>query len=277
MVNAVNAEKSILLDDAHPEDSILQKKIYFQLPGASDSLHAWVIFPPHFDSSQFYPVIFNVYGGPGSQEVVNTWHKGPELWMQYMAQQGYIIVSVDNRGTPGRGETFKKSTYLQLGKLEIEDQLAAVQYISKQWSFVNPNRIGIYGWSYGGYMTLLALTLGNGAYKAGVSIAPVTHWRFYDSVYTERFMRTPAENTKNYERTAPIALATKLQGELLLIHGVADDNVHFQHSLEMIKALNDAGKMYHFLAYPNKNHGISGKTTQYHLFKSVTEFFLEKL
>lgn len=277
IVDIQQQEKKMLLDDRRLEDSILQAKVYFRLPVDGDSLHAYAIFPPNFDSTKSYPVLFNVYGGPGAQEVLNNWHGKTELWLQYVAQLGYIIVCADNRGTPNRGSAFKKANYLQLGKIDAEDQLSIARYVAKEWKFVDSNRLGMFGWSYGGYMTLVCMMKGEGFFKAGISVAPVTHWRFYDCVYVERFMRTPAANSKNYDQAAPIMLARKLQGDLLLIHGMADDNVHFQHSIELMKALNEAGKQYRFLAYPNKNHGIGSGTTSVHMFKAATEFLLEKL
>lgn len=277
IVSIQQQTKNMLLDDRRAEDSILQPKIYLNLPVEGDSLHAYVIFPPNFDSTKTYPVLFNVYGGPGAQEVVNIWPGKAELWLQYVAQLGYIVVCADNRGTPNRGSVFKKANYLKLGKIDTEDQLSIARYVANEWKFVDSSRMGMFGWSYGGYMTLMCMMNGEGLFKAGISVAPVSHWRFYDAVYSERYMRTPAANSKNYDQSSPMLLAKKLQGDLLLIHGMADDNVHFQHSIELIKALNDVGKQYRFLAYPNKNHGIGTGSTSLHMFKAASDFLLEKL
>lgn len=217
-----------------------------------------------------------VYGGPGSQQTVNRWGGSNYLWYQYLAQQGYVIACVDNRGTGGRGEEFKKMTYQQLGKYETTDQIEAAKFFGKQ-SFIDAGRIGIWGWSYGGYMSSLCISKGADVFKAAIAVAPVTNWRYYDNIYTERFMRTPAENGAGYDDNSPINHVKKIKGNYLIIHGTADDNVHFQNTVEMVNAMINAGVKFDSEFYPNKNHGIGGKMTRYHLFNRITAFVLEKL
>lgn len=239
-------------------------------------LNAWMIKPADFVEGKKYPVLMYVYGGPGSQTVENQWGGNNYLWYQYLAQQGYIVVSVDNRGTGGRGRDFKKQTYKQLGKLETADQIEAAHYLSS-FSYVDTSRIGIWGWSYGGYMSSLCLLHGAEYFKMGIAVAPVTHWKFYDSIYTERYLQTPAENPTGYEEFAPLNWVDKLKGQYLLIHGNADDNVHFQNSAEMVNALISANKQYDFYMYPDRAHGISGANARYHLYQKMTNFILENL
>jgi dipeptidyl-peptidase-4 len=193
-----------------------------------------------------------------------------------LAQLGYVVVSVDNRGTGNRGRDFKHMTYKELGKFETEDQIATAQYLG-MLPFVDPERIGIQGWSYGGYMASLCMTKGSKYFKAGIAVAPVTNWRWYDTIYTERFMRTPQENAGGYDDNSPINHVEKLEGSYLLVHGGADDNVHLQNTMEMISALVDANKQFDLFLYPNKNHGIYGGNTRYHLFTKMTNFLKENL
>jgi dipeptidyl-peptidase-4 len=217
-----------------------------------------------------------VYGGPGHNTVENHWGGSDYLWHQLLAQKGYIVVSVDNRGTGNRGEAFKKSTYKQLGKLETEDQMEAAIYMASQ-SYVDATRIGIQGWSYGGYMSSLCITKGADLFKMAIAVAPVTNWRFYDSIYTERFMQTPAENESGYDDNSPINHVGRLKGKYLLIHGTGDDNVHFQNSVEMVTALVKANKQFDSEFYPDKNHGIYGGNTRLHLYTKMTNFILNNL
>ncbi|MDX2285458.1 MAG: S9 family peptidase [Bacteroidia bacterium] len=248
------------------------------LPGG-ETLNGWMIRPADFDSTRRYPVLMFVYGGPGSQEVLNMWTLGVGMnyfWFQHLAQQGYIVACVDNRGTGGRGRAFRDCTYADLGNLETQDQVSAAKYL-QSLPYVDAARIGIFGWSYGGYMTLLALTKGEGVFKAGISVAPVTNWRFYDTIYTERYLKTPQLNPSGYDNNSPINFAKNLKGHLLLVHGTADDNVHFQNSMEMVSALVNANKEFDSFFYPNKNHGIYGGYTRYHLFRKMTEFLKENL
>ena len=239
-------------------------------------LNAWMIKPPGFDPAKKYPVFMYVYGGPNSQTVENRWGGSTDMWFQMLAQKGYIIVSVDNRGTGARGEEFRKMTYLQLGKYETIDQIEAAKYLGKL-DYVDKSRIGIYGWSYGGYVSSLCITKGAEYFKMAIAVAPVTNWRYYDNIYTERFMRTPRENGENYDNNSPINFVDKLKGKYLLVHGTGDDNVHVQNSMDMITALVKANKQFDLMLYPNKNHGIYGGNTRYHLFKKMTDFVLENL
>ena len=243
-------------------------------------LFGWMVKPKDFSPSKKYPVIMYQYGGPGSQQVRNAWGLGMcgqgAIMEQYLAQQGYICVCVDNRGTGGRGADFEKCTYLRLGELEARDQVEAALWLGKQ-SYVDKDRIAIWGWSYGGWNTLMAMSEGRDAFCAGIAIAPPTCWRFYDTVYTERFMRTPQENAPGYEEVNPIARADKLHGALLLCHGMADDNVHYQNTAEYVEALVQADKDFRQLVYTNRNHGISGGNTRNHLFRQCVNFFDEQL
>jgi len=241
-----------------------------------DVLKAWMIKPANFDPSKKYPVFMTVYGGPGHNTVENQWEGSNYLWYQLLAQKGYIIVSVDNRGTGQRGEAFKKSTYLQLGKLETEDQISAAKFLASQ-SYIDASRIGIQGWSYGGYMSSLCITKGADLFKMAIAVAPVTNWRYYDSIYTERFMQTPEENASGYDDNSPINHVARLKGKYLLIHGSGDDNVHFQNSVEMVSALVKANKQFDLFFYPDKNHGIYGGNTRLHLYTKMTDFILENL
>lgn len=238
--------------------------------------NAWVIKPSKMEKGKKYPVLMYVYGGPGFQTVKNEWGYMNRMWFQQIAQLGYVVLSVDGRGTAGKGAEFKKATYKQLGKLEIEDQIAAAKYLQKL-DYVDPNRIGMFGWSFGGYMTSLAMTKGNGLFKMGIAVAPVTNWRFYDSVYTERFLQTPEENPLGYDDNSPINFAQQLQGKYLLIHGTADDNVHYQNSMLMAEALVQANKDFDMHSYTDKNHGIYGGYTRLHLYKKMTDYILKNL
>jgi len=238
-------------------------------------LNYWIIKPSNFDANKKYPMLMYVYGGPGHNTVNNTYDRDLS-WYQLLAQKGYVIVSVDNRGTGYRGEEFKKSTYKELGKLETEDQIAAAKYFGSQ-SYIDKDRIGIFGWSYGGYMSTLCMTKGADFFKAGIAVAPVTNWRYYDNIYTERFMRTPQENPSGYDDNSPINHVKKLKGKYLLIHGTGDDNVHVQNSMDLITALVNANKQFEMQFYPNKNHSIYGGYTRFHLYKRMTDFILNNL
>jgi len=243
---------------------------------AGDELNAWTVKPPNFDPSKKYPVFMYVYGGPGSQTVKNSYGGNNYWWFQMLAQKGYIVVSVDNRGTGARGEKFKKMTYQQLGKFETEDQIAVAKYLASQ-SYVDGDRIGIFGWSYGGYMSSLAILKGNDVFKTAIAVAPVTNWKWYDTIYTERYMRTDDENPEGYKENSPVYFADQLKGNYLLVHGNADDNVHFQNSAEMANALIKANKQFDTYFYPNRNHGIFGNNARLHLYTKMTNFLLEKL
>jgi len=254
------------------------KAEFIRIPNSKgDTLNGFMIKPAHFDASKKYPVLFSNYGGPGSQEAANKMHKY-YLWYQYLAQQGFIIVTVDNTGTGFRGEEFKKKTYLQLGKYEIEDQVDAAKYIGKL-PYVDKNHIGHWGWSYGGFMSSLAITKGNDVFSAAIAVAPVTNWRFYDNIYTERYMRTPKENPGGYDNNSPINFTDRIKGRFLLIHGTGDDNVHFQNSTQMVSALVKSNIDFESGYYPNKRHSIAGTTdnTIFHLWSKMTNWILENL
>jgi dipeptidyl-peptidase-4 len=240
------------------------------------SLNAWIMMPENFDATKKYPVLLSVYGGPGSQEVTDSWRGANYFWYQMLAQKGYIIFCVDGRGTGGRGAAFKKQTQLNLGKYETQDLIEAAKYLQTQ-NYVDPERIGIFGWSFGGYLSSLAITKGADYYKAAIAVAPVTNWRYYDNIYTERYMGLPSENAKGYDENAPAYFAKLLKGKYLLIHGTADDNVHLQNAIEMERALINANKQFDMFYYPDKNHGIYGGTTRFHLYKMMTEFILKNL
>ena len=243
-------------------------------------LNGWMIKPKDFNPNKRYPVIMYQYGGPGSQQVLNQWGIGMggngAIMEQYLCQQGYICVCVDNRGTGGRGAEFEKCTYLRLGELEARDQVETALWLGQQ-SYVDKSRIGIWGWSYGGWNTLMSMSEGRPVFKAGVAIAPPTCWRFYDTIYTERYMRTPQENPKGYDEVNPIARAEKLSGALLICHGLADDNVHYQNTAEYVEALVQADKDFRQLVYTNRNHSIYGGNTRNHLFRQAVNHFNAEL
>lgn len=240
------------------------------------SLNGYMIKPQNFNASQKYPVLLFVYGGPGHQGVNNAWMGPNYFWFQMLAQQGYVIVSIDNRGTGGRGAAFKKITQNQLGKYETQDVIHTAKYLGNL-PFIDKSRIGIFGWSFGGYLSSLAMTLGADYFKAGIAVAPVTSWRFYDTIYTERYLGLPQQNAAGYDENSPLSHAEKLKGNYLLIHGTADDNVHVQNSYAMQNALIKANKQFDVFYYPDRNHGIYGGITRYHLYKMMTDFIYKKL
>ena len=241
----------------------------------SIKLNGWIVRPSDFDATKRYPVIMYQYGGPGNQQVANRWNVGMAgrgaLMEQYLAQQGYVCVCIDNRGTGGRGAAFEKCTYLKLGQLESRDQVETALWLSRQ-PWVDSERIAIWGWSFGGFNTLMAMSEGRSVFCCGIAIAPPTSWRYYDTVYTERFMRTPQENRQGYE-DCPISRARQLSGDLLLCHGIADDNVHFRNTAEYTEALVQADKNFQQLVYTNRNHSIYGGNTRRHLFRQCIQFF----
>ncbi len=242
-------------------------------------LNGWMVKPADFDASKKYPVVMYQYGGPGNQQVKNTWNIGQAgrgaLLEQYLCQQGFICVCVDNRGTGGRGAEFEKCTYLKLGQLEAHDQAETAIWLGHQ-SYVDKDRIAIWGWSFGGFNTLMSMSEGRGVFCAGIAIAPPTSWRYYDTIYTERYMRTPQENATGYDE-CPISRVENMKGELLLCHGMADDNVHFRNTAEYTEALVQAGKDFRQLVYTNRNHSIYGGHTRAHLYKQCIDFFMEKV
>ena len=243
------------------------------------TLNGWMVKPANFNAAAKYPVVMYQYGGPGSQQVKNTWNIGMSgqgaIMEQYLCQQGYICVCVDNRGTGGRGSDFEKCVYQKLGQLEAKDQVEAAVWLGQQ-PYVDKEHIAIWGWSFGGFNTLMAMSEGRDVFCAGIAIAPPTSWRYYDTIYTERYMRTPKENPVGYD-DCPIARVDKLHGELLLCHGMADDNVHFRNMAEYTEALVQADKDFRQLVYTNRNHSIYGGNTRQHLFRQCVNFFRQHL
>ncbi|NBR14737.1 MAG: S9 family peptidase [Crocinitomicaceae bacterium] len=254
----------------------LSTKEFMTFKSNDVELNGWMLKPANFDATKKYPVYMTVYGGPGHNEVTDAWDGNDYMYHQLLAQKGYIVVCVDPRGTMYRGAKFKKSTYLQLGKLEIEDVINTGKELQKL-SYIDPARIGIMGWSFGGFMASLAITKGADVFKMAIAVAPVTNWRYYDNIYTERFMRTPKENEDGYDRNSPINFVDQIKGKYFLIHGSADDNVHYQNSMEMISALVKANKQFDLFIYPNKNHGIYGGNTRNHLFQMMLDYVLINL
>lgn len=268
-------ENTTLLDKFKKYD--LPTKEFFELTTEKGhKLNAWTIKPKDFDPSKKYPVFMTQYSGPGSQEVANNWLDTNDMWFMMLSQQGYIIACVDGRGTGYKGAAFKKCTQKELGKFEVEDQIDAAKVIGN-YAYVDKARIGIFGWSYGGFMSSNCLFKGADVFKMAIAVAPVTNWRFYDSIYTERYMQTPQENASGYDDNSPINHVSKLKGNFLLIHGTADDNVHVQNSMQMIEALVQANKQFDWAIYPDKNHGIYGGKTRIQLFNKMTNYIKEKL
>jgi len=253
-----------------------QKEFMVLTTDKGHQLNAWMIKPKDFDPTKKYPVFMYQYSGPGSQQVNNEWNGYDDYWFMMLAQQGYIIACVDGRGTGYKGAAFKKVTYKQLGKYEVEDQIDAAKVIGK-YAYVDPARMGIFGWSYGGFMSSNCILKGNDVFKMAIAVAPVTTWRFYDSIYTERYMQTPQENPGGYDENSPINHVSKLKGAFLLVHGSADDNVHVQNSMMMIEALVQANKQFDWAIYPDKNHGIYGGATRLQLYTKMTNFIKENL
>jgi dipeptidyl-peptidase-4 len=255
----------------------LPKKEFFELTTEKGhKLNAWMIKPKDFDATKKYPVFMFQYSGPGSQQVANQWLNSNDYWFMMLSQQGYIVACVDGRGTGFKGADFKKCTQKELGKFEVEDQIDAAKVIGN-YAYVDKTRIGIFGWSYGGFMSSNCLFKGADVFKMAIAVAPVTNWRFYDSIYTERYMQTPQENASGYDDNSPINHVSKLKGNFLLIHGTADDNVHVQNTMQMIEALVQANKQFDWAIYPDKNHGIYGGKTRIQLYNKMTNFIKEKL
>ena len=253
----------------------LPQKEFIMLPAADGitQLNGWILKPANFNPAKKYPVVMVQYSGPNSQQVSDRFGTG---WYYALLNEDIVVASVDGRGTAARGEEFRKSTYMHLGIIESDDQIAAARYLGSL-PYIDKDRIGIWGWSYGGYTVLMSMSRGNGIFRAGVAIAPVTDWRFYDTVYAERYMRTPQQNNEGYRQGSPVALAAQLQGSLLLIHGTADDNVHFQNSVEYTRALIQAGKHFDMFFFPDKDHSISGGNTTAYLYEKVIGFYKENL
>ncbi len=241
-----------------------------------NDLNMWMIKPSDFDESKRYPLLMFQYSGPGSQSVSNSYFGTNDYWYQLLANKGYIIACVDGRGTGFKGADFKKVTYKELGKYEVEDQIAAAQKLGER-EYIDADRMGIWGWSYGGFMSSNAILKGNDTFSMAIAVAPVTSWRFYDSVYTERYMQTPQENASGYDENSPLNHVEKLKGDYLLIHGGGDDNVHLQNTMRMVEELVQANKQFRWAIYPDRNHGIYGGNTRLHLYTMMTNFILEKL
>ncbi len=239
-------------------------------------LNAWMMKPVNFDSTKKYPVYMYAYGGPGGNECNNGWDWNDYFWHNLLCQEGYIVVCMDNRGTQGRGRQFKHSTYLQLGKLETIDHIQFAKYLGGL-SYVDKSRIGFQGWSYGGYMASLMISKGAEVIKAAIAVAPVTNWKYYDNIYTERFLRQPKDNRSGYEENSPTNFVKNIKGKFLLIHGSADDNVHMQNSMELANAMVTNNIPFDFMLYPNKSHGISGGLTRLHIYTKMLKFVKENL
>ena len=239
-------------------------------------LNYYIILPPDFDSTKKYPLFFYVYGGPGNQQVTNSYGYSDYYWFHMLAQNGYVVACFDGRGTGGRGAHFKKMTYKNLGKMECEDACEAARWFGKK-SWIDENRIGIFGWSFGGYLSTLSILKGHDVFKSAIAVAPVITWRYYDNIYTERFLQRPQDNPRGYDDNSPLNFANLLEGNYLLVHGTGDDNVHFQNAVDMVTALENAGKQFEFRIYPNKNHSIYGGNTRYNLYELMTDFIYRKL
>ena len=255
---------------------VTSKKEFSTINVNGNALNMWMIKPADFDASKQYPLFMYQYSGPGSQQVANRWNGINDYWYQMLAQEGYIIVCIDGRGTGFKGAEFKKVTQNELGKYEVEDQIAAAKQLG-ELPYIDASRIGIWGWSYGGFMSSNALFKGNDVFKMAIAVAPVTSWRFYDTIYTERYMSTPQENPSGYDENSPINHVDKLKGDFLLIHGSGDDNVHLQNTMRMVEALVQADKQFEWMVYPDKNHGIYGGNTRLHLYKKMTNFINKTL
>lgn len=280
LCDANGKELQIIEDNKELNDRLksynLPSKEFITIKGASQDLNAWIIKPSNFDKSKKYPVYFHVYGGPHFNLVTDSYAGGDYLYHQLLAQKGYIVIGIDPRGTMYRGTEFKKSTYLQLGKLEVEDVIAAAKEV-KKLNYVDSTRLGIQGWSFGGYLTSLAITKGADHFKTGIAVAPVTNWKYYDNIYTERYMRTPEENKSGYENNSPINFVSQLKGNYFIIHGSTDDNVHYQNTMEMTNALIKSNKQFSQFIYPNRNHSIRGGNTRFHLYTMLLNYTLENL
>ena len=252
------------------------KKEFSTIAVNGNDLNMWMIKPANFDASKEYPLLMYQYSGPGSQQVANRWNGANDYWYQHLAQEGYIIACIDGRGTGLKGADFKKVTQNELGKYEVEDQIAAAKQLGKL-PYIDASRIGIWGWSYGGFMSSNCLFKGNDVFQMAIAVAPVSSWRFYDTIYTERYMTTPQENASGYDENSPINHVDKLKGDFLLVHGSGDDNVHLQNTMRLAEALIQADKQFDWAVYPDKNHGIYGGNTRLHLYKKMTNFIHETL
>lgn len=278
--NNKGKELRLLMDNAGLTENLKKfntsPKEFTTLKINGQDLNAWIMKPKNFDETKKYPLFMFVYGGDGNQTVKDSWDSFNTFWFNHLTSKGYMVVSVDNRGTEGNGADFRKSIYKQLGKFETEDQIAAAKYFATL-PYIDGSRIGIFGWSFGGYLSTSCLLKGADVFKTAIAVAPVTNWRYYDNIYTERYMQTPQENKSGYDENSPINHVEKLKGNYLLIHGMTDDNVHYQNAAEMINALIKANKQFTQFSYPNKNHGISGGNTRLHLYNMMTNYLIKNL
>ena len=279
--NADNGEKvKAILDNAPLKEKLaayeMSPKEFSTIAINGNELNMWMVKPSNFDPTKKYPLLLFQYSGPGSQQVANSWGGSYDYWHQLLASEGYIVACVDGRGTGLKGRDFKKITYKELGKYEVEDQIAVAKKLSAL-PYIDEGRTGIWGWSYGGFMASNCILKGNDTFEMAIAVAPVTSWRFYDTVYTERYMRTPQENARGYDDNSPLTYADQLKGKFLLVHGTGDDNVHVQNSMRMIEALVQANKQFDWAIYPDKNHGIRGGNTRLQLFTKMTNFLKENL
>lgn len=278
--NNKGKELRLLMDNAGLTENLkkynISKKEFTTLDINGNKLNAWVMKPKNFDETKKYPLFMFVYGGDGNQTVMDSWDSFNTFWFNHLTAKGYMVVSVDNRGTEGNGAEFRKSIYKQLGKYETEDQIAVAKHFATL-PYIDGSRIGIFGWSFGGYLSTSCLLKGADVFKTAIAVAPVTNWRYYDNIYTERYMQTPQENEEGYDENSPINHVDKLKGNYLLIHGMTDDNVHYQNAAEMINALIKANKQFTQFSYPNRNHGIYGGNTRLHLYIMMTNYILANL
>lgn len=270
-------ESNAALEDTLTEYAVPSKE-FIDIPLSQASLNGYIMKPHDFDPDKEYPVLFYVYGGPGSQTVTKSFaSRQRQMWHRYLTSQGYIVVSVDNRGTGARGRDFEKQVYKKLGQYEVTDQIDAAKYILDNYDYIDEDRVGIWGWSYGGFMSTLVLAQGGDIFDTAIAVAPVSNWRFYDTIYTERFMQTPQLNPEGYRDGSPMTYADQIEGDYLLVHGTGDDNVHFQNSVELVNKLVAEGVQFQTMYYPNRSHGIYGGNTRSHLYKMLNNFILENL
>jgi dipeptidyl-peptidase-4 len=281
LINAENKTIRVLANNQELNNKLssinIQPTNFFSFKTEDQTeLYGYTIEPLKKKKKDKSPVFMFCYGGPNSAQVEDRWGGNNFMYFQYLAQNGYRVVCVDNRGTGNRGEAFRKCTYLNLGKIETQDQISAANYWRKQPG-IDSTKISMFGWSFGGFMAANCILKGADVFNCAISVAPVTDWRFYDNIYTERFMRTPAENKNGYIDNANMKFADKLKGKLLLMHGDADDNVHIQNSFELTNALIKNNKQFDMFVYPNRNHGISGGITRYFVFKKMTDFIFNNM
>jgi dipeptidyl-peptidase-4 len=260
----------------HKEYQLAEKEFFSFSTSEGVELNGYFLKPHDFTEDKEYPVLLYQYSGPGSQQVLNNWTGGHFYWHQLLTTMGYVVAVVDPRGTGGRGAEFTKVTYQQLGKYEAIDHIEAARYLGSL-PFIDDERIGIWGWSYGGYLSSLAMFKGEGLFKAAIAVAPVTTWRFYDTIYTERYLRTPQENPEGYDDNSPLNYAHLLEGNYLLIHGTGDDNVHFQNAVALQEALVNYGKQFDSFYYPDRSHGLGGADRRLHLYQMMTDFISTNL